>query len=254
MYTYSLQKEKEDPCCKIERIIHALDLTATDRALMEEVGRTVIVTGEDSEDKFLDQAERETQNPREHYSQLSEETVVPETQEPSTPICSASTRVVSSATHEEACMGFDTPIQSVVSPVRRTRGSISPSNSQTLADFSRRALKELQPPILPVTEVQFGRRGRRKQVEATPSRKSSRIAMQQLNGLSAEQHAQLLLAKRAGLQAKDVPTWKDAMAKLKQMTEKELSREEIIKLANLFKIIVPEVYNPGDEKLVVEAL
>jgi hypothetical protein len=50
---------------------------------------------------------------------------------------------------------------------------------------------------------------------ATPSRKSERVAKQQMAGLSAEQSEQIVLAKKAGLTTKDFPLWKEAMAKIK---------------------------------------
>jgi hypothetical protein len=41
------------------------------------------------------------------------------------------------------------------------------------------------------------------------------VAKQQTAGLSAEQRAQIVLAKKAGLTTKDLPLWKEAMAKIK---------------------------------------
>ena len=86
-------------------------------------------------------------------------------------------------------------------------------------------------------------------VEATPQRRSARVAKQQLAGLSAEQRAQVVLAKRVGLITKDMPLWKEAMTKINELFNKELSMEEIKKVASLFKIVVPEVMTPGTDDL-----
>ena len=51
----------------------------------------------------------------------------------------------------------------------------------------------------------------------------------------------MVLAKRVGLTTKGIPLWQEAMERSKALFDKQLSREEVVEIAKIFKLIVPEV-------------
>lgn len=126
------------------------------------------------------------------------------------------------------------------SPAHACRDQVDFQDRQ-MEVFASNVVKEIPSPILPMPDIQEIKKGRARATDATPSRRSARIAKQHLSGLTAEQKAQVVLAKRVGSGTKDFPLWQEAMDRLKALCEKELSRDEVVQLARIFKLIVPEV-------------